>query len=122
MTPNLGTLVAAADAAKQTLAILTAANETAAQLSEQDDQRHKDTYAAVQKAADALQVARAAVDAYLDSYYGPVAPAPAQAVVEAPEAPPIPPAAEQQPPPVEQAAPPAPEVSPQAADAVLVAQ
>jgi hypothetical protein len=72
MTPNLSALVARADAAKQSLVILTAANETAAELAEAAYQRHRDTYAAVRKAADELQKSRAAIDAALDSDYGPL--------------------------------------------------
>ena len=70
MTPQLSVLVNAADVAKSALAVYTSANETAAQLADAAVQRHKDAYAAVQKAVSDLQAARTAIDAALDADYG----------------------------------------------------
>lgn len=81
MTPQLSVLLAAADAAKQSLAIHTAANETAAKLADAAQTRHKECYAAVVQALGALSAARADIDAALDADYG----APATVYMEADE-------------------------------------
>ena len=70
MSPELSILVAAADAAKQRLAIHTSANNTAAELADAAVARHKQCFDDVVKATDELAAARAAVDARLDEEYG----------------------------------------------------
>ena len=57
MTPNLSALLGAIDTAQQSVLLAVAAKESAAKLADDAAQRHKDAYAAVEKAMSDLQAA-----------------------------------------------------------------
>lgn len=72
MTPKLSQLVANADAVKLRLVMAITMNEAAAKAAAQAKAEHELRFAEVVKLTDELAQARAAIEAVLDSDYGPV--------------------------------------------------